>query len=349
MAIRWTFFLFLLPLLLFTTLAQAGPATDSAWATYRARFITQDGRVLDTGNNNVSHSEGQGWGMLLAVAHDDRETFDRLWQWTREHLARDDLALFSWRFDPQAYPPVSDRNNATDGDLFIAWALQLAAERWQHLDYALNSIRIRRTVAAGLVRKIGGYWVLLPGLEGFHTDDYVDINLSYWFMPALQHFASLEPQHNWALLVEDGKRLLQDARFGSYGLPSDWIRLDREGHLTPSPKWPMRFGFDAVRVPFYFAWAQTSDDELAPFRHFWNEPQHQPPAAWIDLRSGARAPYAASTGVLAIRSLINGDNRRLPLPSTRDDYYSATLLMLVRASSILSPGTEARPALNSES
>lgn len=342
---RFNAFLFLQLLLLTgTSLVHASPSTDPAWTHYRDRFITHDGRVLDTGNGNVSHSEGQGWGMLLAVAYNDRATFDRLWRWTQTNLGRDDLALFSWRYDPRNYPPVSDRNNATDGDLFIAWALQLAAERWHHLDYALNSIRIRRTIAAGLVRKIGGYWVLLPGLNGFLTDDYVDINLSYWFMPALKHFAQLEPQHNWALLVEDGRRLLQDARFGSHDLPSDWIRLDHDGRLTPSPKWPTRFGFDAVRVPLYFAWAQGADDNLAAFRKFWNDPRHQPPAAWIDLRSGERAPYAASNGVLAIRSLVNGNTQQLPVPAAHDDYYAATLLMLVRASSALTPKA-VQPAL----
>jgi len=34
----------------------------------------------------ISHSEGQGYGMLLAVAADDRPTFDLLWGWTRAQL-----------------------------------------------------------------------------------------------------------------------------------------------------------------------------------------------------------------------------------------------------------------------
>ena len=32
---------------------------EAGWATYRRAFITSDGRVVDTGNAGISHSEGQ--------------------------------------------------------------------------------------------------------------------------------------------------------------------------------------------------------------------------------------------------------------------------------------------------
>lgn len=52
--------------------------TPAFWQSYKARFVTAQGRVVDTGNGNISHSEGQGYGMLLAVAANDRETFNDL-------------------------------------------------------------------------------------------------------------------------------------------------------------------------------------------------------------------------------------------------------------------------------
>ena len=55
---------------------------------YRDRFVTEDGRVLDTGNKEVSHTEGQGWAMLFAEAADDRASFAKIWQWTRDNLQR---------------------------------------------------------------------------------------------------------------------------------------------------------------------------------------------------------------------------------------------------------------------
>ena len=55
---------------------------DTVWESYKSRFMMPDGRIVDTGNGNVSHTEGQGFAMLLAVANDDRPAFDKLWQWT---------------------------------------------------------------------------------------------------------------------------------------------------------------------------------------------------------------------------------------------------------------------------
>src|SRR5947209_1030171 len=75
-------------------------AVGAQWATYRERFVTEDGRVLDTGNKAVSHTEGQGWAMLFAEAADDQASFEKIWDWTRGKLQRRDNALFSWRWDP---------------------------------------------------------------------------------------------------------------------------------------------------------------------------------------------------------------------------------------------------------
>ena len=40
---------------------------DTAWRSYKQRFVATDGRVIDTGNKNVSHTEGQGYAMLFAA------------------------------------------------------------------------------------------------------------------------------------------------------------------------------------------------------------------------------------------------------------------------------------------
>ena len=51
-----------------TTLAPA------EWAAYRRRFIRTDGRVVDIEKGGHTHSEGQGYGLLLAMRADDRPT-----------------------------------------------------------------------------------------------------------------------------------------------------------------------------------------------------------------------------------------------------------------------------------
>ncbi|AJY50165.1 MULTISPECIES: glycosyl hydrolase family 8 [Halomonadaceae] len=313
---------------LFSSISAA--QADSAWHVYRERFVNAEGRVIDTGNHNISHSEGQGWGMMLAQHYNDQKTFDQIWRWTRRHLNRPDVSLFSWRYDPRDIPAVRDRNNATDGDLFIAWALYLAAERWDNANYASASKSIRSAILENLTYEVAGFQVLLPGIEGFRRNEGADLNLSYWFIPALQDFAEIEPNESWDRLINDGVKLLDQARFGAYLLPTDWVQITQEGELSPATNWAPRFGFDAVRIPLYFVWGGREEASgLGSIKAFWDDPVHQPAPAWVDVVSDERAEYPISRGVDAIRAYVSGETLPSSTPQQQDDYFSATLLMLV--------------------
>lgn len=312
--------------LLLCQCGQALAAQDEHWLQYQQRYV-EGGRVLDTGNGRISHSEGQGWGMLLAEAHGDRTAFDRLWTWTRQNLKREDMALFSWRYDPAATPPVQDPNNASDGDILIAWALLRAAERWDEPTYARASEEIREALLQHQVRYYAGYTVLLPGLHGFAHDDRVIVNFSYLVAPAIRAFAAADPAAGWQWLLIDGDRLLSRARFGTWQLPPDWLTLKADGAIEPAAEWKPRFSFDAVRIPLYLLWGGTPADSplLEPFRRFWHCCEQ--PHAWVDLTTEEYAPYPASAGVRAIIALLEGDHAARPAPE-EEDYYSASLRML---------------------
>jgi endoglucanase len=301
---------------------------DDGWSRYLKEFVV-DGRVLDTGNNGISHSEGQGWGMLLAEANGDRRAFDSLWAWTKTHLQRTDVALFSWRYDPSASPPVQDPNNATDGDLLIAWALMRAASHWQEPRYEEASARIRAAIADNLMRSYAGRTVLLPGITGFERGEEVVLNPSYLVAPALLAFAEREPKAGWEKVLDDGLWIVEQARFGTYHLPPDWLALKPDGTVGPAQGWAPRFGFDAVRVPLYLVWAGLSPlgPLFEPFKTFWQ--CCEPPHAWIDLKTGEVSPYPASTGVRAIAALLEND-QTLPVATEIEDYYSFSLLQLAR-------------------
>jgi Glycosyl hydrolases family 8 len=63
---------------------QSAELDPQLWDQYRSRFMTGDGRVIDKDNDpkGVTHTEGQGYGMLLAEAAGDRDRFELLWRWT---------------------------------------------------------------------------------------------------------------------------------------------------------------------------------------------------------------------------------------------------------------------------
>ena len=309
-------------------------APPSSWALFKQQFI-DNGRVIDTGNKGISHTEGQGWAILIAEHHGDRATFDELWTWTRAHRQLHHSGLLSWRYDPSQTPRVSDLNNASYGDIFIAWALLRAGTRWHDERYVQEGLALRTRIADQLVRQVSGYTVILPGREGFERPDGVIVNLSYWVMPAFNDFATVDPDGPWQTLSRDGQRLLAVAGMGPHRLPPDWIHLNNKGELTAAEDWPPRFGFEGVRIPLYYSWAgKRNAKELGHIRQFWQTSQ----PAWINITTGEEASYPLSAGGLAIRQLLNGNFKNAsPTLTPRQDYYAASLLILSQIAEAESP------------
>ncbi|AEI37106.1 MAG: glycosyl hydrolase family 8 [Zymomonas mobilis subsp. pomaceae] len=311
---------------LITACSKAHATDQSNWKLFCNRFL-KEGRIVDSGNGGISHSEGQGYGLLQAEAAHDRANFDALWQWTKTHLMRSDMALFAWRYDGSQQNPISDLNNATDGDILIAWALLRAESRWPGKGYGAASAAIRQAIGKKLVLSGGGETILLPGLQGFVGTDHVTLNFSYYIWPALKAFDQVD-NGMWRTVIESGKKLLSRARFGLPQLPTDWVDFKNDGSLAPAADKQPYFGFDAIRIPLYLIWG--GEDALAvPFAVYWNSylTHNQPIPAWIDLNTQAIAPYPLSTGGMAIVHLML--NKPITSKITeQDDYYSAALLAL---------------------
>ncbi len=305
------------------------------WLAFRHLYVTPEGRVIDTGNGNASHSEGQGWGLMAAQAADDPDTFARLLDWTTRNLRRRPYdVLHAWRYKPGDANPVADLNNATDGDLFIAAALARAAARWNRPDYAAQAARLARCILS-LVRTAGARTVLLPGASGFDRSDSLMINPSYYTFGLFPDLAALAPSPLWQVLRQDGAALVLQGRYGRWRLPPDWIRVDRrDGSLSIAPDWAPRFSWDAIRVPLHLAWAGLPAEPLfESFRQYWNAGRGAP--AWTDLITGEIAPYSAPAGIRAVAAVASRTNildQQVALPSimAANDYYGAGLVLLSR-------------------
>ena len=336
-AARVRFVVLVASLLIFAPAQVRAASLADQWVKYRDRFITEDGRVRDTANKEISHTEGQGSAMLFAQAFDDRATFDRVWRWTQDKLRRPDSALFAWRWDPSnTGQPVSDTNNASDGDILIAWSLSLAARRWHDRDYAVEARRIVTEIRAKLIDRKDGRLVLMPGTDGFKFDDgSILVNPSYYIFPAFREFSRVDPSPDWQRLRRDGLSLLNKARFGQWGLTTDWIMVADSGAVSPAANLPPRFGFDAIRIPLYLVWDGAGTPQaLAAERRYWDAfaAVNKPVPAWVDVTNGAIAPFPAPAGFRAIIQLAQGRNdpNSTPMPEIddKDDYYSASLTLL---------------------
>lgn len=304
------------------------PAHDANWRTYRDMYMRPEGRIVDTGNNGVSHSEGQSYGLLLAYKAGDAEAFEKIASWTQSYLSRTDVALHAWRYDPNSPNPVADQNNATDGDLVIAWALGMAGQRWNRGDYSARAAQIRAAIRSRCVIERHNRRLLLPGLQGFVNGTEVTLNPSYFVWPALDAFAKLDGQSVWGPVITDSEAITRLSRFGTHRLPSDWIVVSAPDQVAPARDKPPRFGYDAIRVPLYAALGgrQALVPDIAAY---WRAclAANKPIPAWVDVVTGEEANYALSAGGAAVAGRLLGTAQPSQLVN---DYFAASLQMLAR-------------------
>ena len=312
--------------------AQSAAAGESDWADFKQRFIESDGRLVDRSQGGISHSEGQGFAMLLAVHYDDSKVFNRLWQWTQKHLQVRDDNLLAWRWQPDI--GVVDKNNASDGDLLVAWSLLRAYEKWHTSAYLVASQKLAQDIRGKLFKRTNHGLILLPGIDGFDKPEGVTINLSYWIFPALHEMGRADPSPEWEELSKSGIAILQYAKFGRWGLPPDWLLLDDT--VKPADGSPQRFSYDAVRIPLYLLWSGLETEALLkPYRDYWNYfsgGRFLPP--WTNFNDDSVASYDASEGIHAIARWVTSFPDKPTMQSAvaddRHGYYTDTLLLLSR-------------------
>jgi endoglucanase len=214
------------------------------------QYLDPDGRVVRRDQGGDSVSEGQAYAMLLAQAVGDRRRFDLAWEWARRNLQRAD-ALLAWRW---ADGQVQDPMPAADADLDAAWALVLAATRFDDDSLRAEGLRMgaavleHETVRMGDAASDGIVLVAGPWAREPRT-----VNPSYVSPGALMAMAQETDDARWSAMAVTGQRLLARLVRPDRPLPPDWSHLGPTGALEPAPapgregEGP-RYGLDAARL-----------------------------------------------------------------------------------------------------
>jgi endoglucanase len=330
------------------------------WQSYTVRFIQPDGRVIDNINGSISHTESQGYGMLLAVAANDRAAFEQIWAFTRQTMYIRDDGLGAWKFEPATAAEnstktdagtqqaathnagtspvgkISDLNNATDGDLLIAWALAEAGAAGFGEQYTARAAELALALR-GTVYDGGKFGLqMMPGKTGFSAEERSGqpvINLSYWIFPAFDRLGILAPHPMWGQLTKSGMALIQASRNFPAGLPSDWLSLNIEkGSFTSAPGFDDAFSYNNIRIPLYLAMTGPKSRRVlrAAFEDWF---QLDGPLKTIGVNDRSLRDTLSDPGYEAIRSLYKCATAKTPFPpgaltSLDVNYYPATLQML---------------------
>ncbi|MDI6713418.1 MAG: glycosyl hydrolase family 8 [Thermodesulfovibrio sp.] len=228
---------------------------NQEWELYKKIFISHDGRVIDFQNNSISHSEGQGYGMLLSLMFNDIETFEKLWNWTKNNLKvrkTDNLLSWSWGKHISGKWTILDYNNATDGDILVAYGLCLAYKNWGKSEYLEEAKKIIKDIKALLILKNNDSFYLLPGYFGFYKDDLLIINPSYYVLPAFKAFSECDDKDFWNKFFEKSLNFLMNLNFGDFKLPADWV-IVKDGKSSVFYEKNESFGIEAIRIILYSA------------------------------------------------------------------------------------------------
>jgi endoglucanase len=313
------------------------------WETYKSVFLAKDGRIVDFHQDNCSHSEGQGYGLLLAATFGDRDAFDRIWAWTRGNLRVRTDGLIAWKWGKRLDGrwEIIDHNNATDGDLLIAFALLKAGDKWGNPAYVKEALPIVQSVRKNLTANWQGRILILPSYYGFIKRDAFVFNPSYLILPAFRSFAKVDDKAFWDKAWEDSVYFISKSLFGLYGLPADWAVATDKGVTLHSEK-SVYFGYDAVRTLLHLsgeggaeAYPKGAREALRVYEKLGYVPK------WLDLGNDSIAMAPASAGVYAIYGLTA---RKLgetalaeklfkdaeeKLLKEKENYYSFSLYLLV--------------------
>lgn len=304
---------------------------EAVFLVYRESFITSDGRVFDPQNGGITHSESQGYGMMLALLGNDQPTFDRIWAFTKAHMRRSD-GLFSWKYVPGR--GIADRNNATDGELFIGTALALASLRWGNPTYVVEAQQIADVVGRKLIINYGGYTLLLPGewARPGPRNPRAVINMSYFIPITLQIFESLAPQYPWEKVYHDGFRILDDMIHP----PSDWTNISEYGEPVPARNFKPNFSYDAVRIPMYLLQGGGMHQKTADILNtVWGNPRHGPTFSFDVMTMGKTDRFWGKSYELT-HDLLYCLKTGTPAPyedltTKLDNYFDSSLHMMMMA------------------
>jgi endoglucanase len=226
--------------------ASGTPGTTGQVAQrFLADWVDQ-GRVVRRDQGGDTVSEGQSYGMLIALGIHDRAAFTSIWDWTKNHLERPDH-LFAWRWDQGA---VVDEQPASDADLEIARALLLAGHEFTEPSWTKAGEAVADSIAEHLTAQTGAGLILLPGLWAAGPGPY-SYDPSYAAPEAIAQIAKLTGDPRWDELAT-GTRHVADELLQKSPLPPDWAQVETDGTVNDLPgpvgQGPsVRYSFDAAR------------------------------------------------------------------------------------------------------
>jgi len=210
--------------------------------------------IYDVGSNDV-RTEGMSYGMMICVQMDKPEQFGRLWRWAKTYMRYDEDSPWSGYFCWQCHADGEKfgNSNASDGEIYFATALYLAAHRWDEPAYAADA----QDILDHCMSKDGqhGVWNLYDEATRVVTfvptdDAHLYTDPSYQLPAFVQLWADWDTSRHdfWTEAADSARQQLRIAAHPVTGLYPDYSTYQGEPFRGPFCGYDSRrFQYDAIR------------------------------------------------------------------------------------------------------
>lgn len=233
-----------------------------AWQRFKLLYMSHDGRIVDASTEaQITTSEGQSYALFFALVSNDREAFDRILRWTHNNLSgsqlEKNLPAWKWGRADDSTWRVLDRNSASDADLWIAYTLGEAARLWNEQRYSSLGAEIARNILRQEVASVPGLGtVLLPGPQGFVTDDSWRLNPSYLPLSLLRGLERQTREPLWGEIIQSSEQVILGS--APKGFAADWVEFTRNAFIADRRSRGVS-SYDAIRVYLWAGLLPASD------------------------------------------------------------------------------------------
>jgi endo-1,4-beta-D-glucanase Y len=233
-----------------------------AWTFYKANFMHTNGLVVHKRvtngavvGANEAVSEGQGYGMILAVIMNDQATFNRVFEAAN---------LYMWNPDKQSYYkwdwPTNKEGAATDADLDIGLALVFAdvlqksgfwtAYNKSGVTYNTRAMEIIKCIK----NKMTTDNYLLSG-DNWGGNGLNNLNPSYFATAWLKVFNAYQTEVNFNAVIDNCYMVLSKVPKYSVGQAPDWCNQQGQQSSDGGSKTEQGMGMlsDGIRTPYRIA------------------------------------------------------------------------------------------------
>ncbi|MDE7421270.1 MAG: hypothetical protein K2N35_13810 [Muribaculaceae bacterium] len=213
------------------------------------------GFILDTGSNDV-RTEGMSYGMMISVQLDKPEVFDRLWCWSKEHMAYSTDSpwdgYFCWQCSPDG--TKIGGSNASDGELYYVTSLLLAGEKWNKPEYTAEANQILEKImskdgdATGVYDLFDKDKKLITFVPDSVGHGFTDPS---YMLPAFLDFWAIKASTNndfWREAAGAARDHLIDSSHPVTGLHPDYSNYDATPYAWPQAGYDTSiYMYDAIR------------------------------------------------------------------------------------------------------